>query len=91
MPDDDLSDFERSTFSHQGKARAVFRKGGGAAVIVMAEVPGITPKVADFARRVADIGCTSVMPHLFGTPGKDPLAGGRLDSLAYGFSSIVPL
>jgi dienelactone hydrolase len=91
MPDDDLSDFERTTFSHQGKARAVFRKGSGPAVIVMAEVPGITPKVAAFARRVADIGCTSVMPHLFGTPGKDPLAGSRLDALAYGMSSIVPL
>ncbi len=91
MPDDDLSDFERTTFSHEGKERAVFRKGSGLAVIVMAEVPGITPKVAGFARRVADIGCTAVIPHLFGTPGKDPLAGSRLDSLVYGFSSIVPL
>jgi dienelactone hydrolase len=91
MPDDDLSDFEHTTFSHQGRARTVYRKGTGPAVIVMAEVPGITPKVAAFARRVADIGCTSVMPHLFGTPGKDPLAGSRLDSLAYGLSSIVPL
>ncbi len=47
-------------------------------MIVMAEVPGITPNVAAFARRVAAIGCTAVMPHLFGRPGKDPLAGGRL-------------
>jgi dienelactone hydrolase len=41
-------------------------------VIVMAEVPGITPKVASFARRVAGLGCTAVMPHLFGRPGEAP-------------------
>ena len=91
MPDDDLADFERTSFSHAGKARGVFRQGRGPAVIVMSEVPGITPKVAGFARRVADMGCTAVMPHLFGTPGRDPLAGGRLDALAYTATSIVPL
>ena len=78
MADDDLADFERDAFAHGGKQRTVFRQGAGPAVIVMAEVPGITPKVAAFARRVAAIGCTAVMPHLFGTPGKDPVAGGRL-------------
>ena len=35
-------------------------------------MPGITPKVLDFARRVAAIGCTAVLPHLFGEPGRDP-------------------
>ena len=56
----------------------MFRTGSGPAVIVIAEMPGITPKVAGFARRVAAIGCTAVLPHLFGTPGRDPLAGGRV-------------
>ena len=78
MADDDLADFERDAFRFDGKQRTVFRQGAGPAVIVMSEVPGITPKVAAFARRVAAIGCTAVMPHLFGTPGKDPVAGGRL-------------
>ena len=76
MADDSLSDFEKTTFTHEGKTRDVFRKGTGPAVIVMSEVPGITPKVADFARRVASIGCTAVMPHLFGTPGWDPNSAG---------------
>lgn len=71
MPDP-LDDFERDVFEHDGKARAVFRKGTGPAVIVMAELPGITPKVAEFARRVVDVGCTAVMPNLFGEPGRDP-------------------
>ena len=90
MADDDLADFERTTFTHDGKTRDVFRKGTGPAVIVMAEIPGITPKVADFARRVADIGCTAVLPHLFGVPGRDPNALSKGKALAYGLSSIAP-
>ena len=31
------------------------------------------------------------MPHLFGTPGKDPVAGGRLRTVGYGLSTLVPL
>lgn len=94
MADDDLSDFETTTFTHGGKTRTIFRLGTGPAVIVMSEVPGITPKVAGFARRVAGIGCTAVMPHLFGVPGRDPdpaARGGRLGTLAYGLSTMVPI
>src|SRR5690242_15486018 len=90
MADDDLHDFERSTFSHDGKERTIFRLGTGPAVIVISEMPGITPKVAGFARRVAGIGCTAVMPHLFGRPGYDPVGHGKLGSATYGLSSIVP-
>ncbi len=91
MPNDDLSDFEKTTFTHDGKTRDVFRKGSGPAVIVMAEIPGITPKVAAFARRVADIGCTAVVPHLFGRPGRDPLGGGRVGAMAYMASTVGPI
>ncbi|MGH3432428.1 MAG: dienelactone hydrolase family protein [Thermocrispum sp.] len=68
------------------------RIGSGPAVIVMAEMPGINPKVADFARRVAEIGCTAVLPHLFGTPGRDPNPDvrGPLGSATYALSSLVP-
>ena len=72
---DSLSDFTKSTFTYDGKTRDVYRLGEGPAVIVMAEIPGITPKVADFARRVAAIGCTVVMPVLFGDPGRDSRSG----------------
>jgi dienelactone hydrolase len=43
-------------------------------VIVLAEIPGITPRVLDFARRVADLGCTAVVPHLFGVARADPIS-----------------
>lgn len=89
MADDALTDFERTTFTHDGTTRDVFRLGSGPAVIVIAEMPGITPKVAEFARRVVGIGCTAVLPHLFGEPGRDPAPGGRPD-LRYTVSSMVP-
>jgi dienelactone hydrolase len=79
---DALTDFTRTTFTHDGTTRDVYRIGEGPAVIVMAEIPGITPKVADFARRVAAIGCTAVLPRLFGEPGRDPSVGYALQSIA---------
>ncbi len=67
---DSLSDFSQFAFEHDARRRAVYRKGAGPAVIVMHEIPGITPEVARFARYVADAGMTAFMPHLFGVPGK---------------------
>ncbi len=60
--------FER--FEHNGKSKTVLRTGSGPAVIVMSEIPGITPRVAEFGRKVSGIGCTAVLPSLFGVPGE---------------------
>ena len=92
MADDDLRDFDRSEFTHEGKTRTIFRIGDGPAVIVIAEMPGITPKVLAFARHVVAIGCTAVLPHLFGTPGRDvnPEALGLPRAAANFASSFVP-
>jgi dienelactone hydrolase len=79
---DPLDDFERSDFTAQGTTRSVYRTGSGPAVIVISEIPGITPNVARFAREVAGIGCTAVLPHLFGDDGRDP-------SVPYALASIV--
>jgi dienelactone hydrolase len=76
-----LEGFTESSFSHEGSTRTVYRRGAGPGVIIMHEIPGITPPVAAFARRVADAGFTVVMPVLFGTPGKPvsaPYAVGQL-------------
>jgi dienelactone hydrolase len=85
-----LADFRRDTFTHDGKTRDVFRLGAGPAVIVIAEMPGITPKVVEFAERVAGIGCTAVLPHLFGVPGKDPNEGGRLGMVGALSTVMIP-
>ena len=62
--------FTTTPFTAFDKTRDVFRRGEGRAVIVMAEVPGITPLVAAFAARVADAGFSVFMPQLFGTPNR---------------------
>ncbi len=77
-----LADFDRVTFTADDKTRSVYRLGSGPAVIVMSEMPGITPAVAAFARLVAEAGFTAVMPHLFGDDGRAVTAGYTVSSLA---------
>lgn len=81
MPDA-LTDFAVTPFVHEGVTHLVYRAGEGPCVIVISEIPGITPLVADFARRVVAIGCSVALPSLFGTPGKDPSTGYALASVA---------
>jgi dienelactone hydrolase len=64
--------FTATDFTHDGTTRTVYRTGSGPAVIIVAELPGITPRVTAFAERVAALGLTAVMPQLFGVPGQPP-------------------
>ncbi|MDG2304785.1 MAG: dienelactone hydrolase family protein [Candidatus Binatia bacterium] len=70
-----LDGFDSFGFTHEGVRRDVYTRGEGPGVVVMHEIPGITPEVARFARRVADDGFTVFVPHLFGKPGQ-PLSPG---------------
>jgi len=90
MSDDALASYAKEQFTYDHKTRSVYRKGTGPAVIVIAEMPGITPKVVAFADRVVDIGCTAVLPHLFGDPGRDPYEAGALGAISYVAKSILP-
>ncbi len=72
MTNDPLDDFTAREVTVSDVTRRVYSQGTGPAVIVIAEMPGITPKVADFARKVAARGLTAVMPSLFGVDGQDP-------------------
>lgn len=78
----ELSDFERDHFTAQGNLRPVYRKGEGPGVVVMSEIPGITPRVADFSRRLVDDGFTVAMPDLFGEAGRPPDPAYALSSMA---------
>ena len=66
----DLDGFTTTTFTYNGETRDVYRAGSGPGVVVISEMPGITPNVAAFAQRIVDAGFTVAMPQLFGTPGK---------------------
>jgi dienelactone hydrolase len=68
--------------SSSGVRRDIYRTGAGPAVIVIHEIPGITPLVAAFARRVADRGMTAVVPSLLGTAGRPLTFSSALSSLA---------
>ena len=72
--DDALSDFDRRSIALNGATKDVLIAGRGPAVIVMTEMPGISPEVARFARWVRDAGFTVWMPSLFGRDGAVPQA-----------------
>jgi len=65
-----LAGWERSEFTAAGFTREVYRRGAGPGVVVVHEIPGITPAVAAFANDVVAAGFTVLMPSLVGTPGK---------------------
>ena len=70
--DDPLEDFTRREITIDGITKRVYVAGSGPAVIVMSEMPGISPQVARFARWVRDAGLTVYMPSLFGRDGAVP-------------------
>ena len=70
--DDPLEDFTRREIALDGVAKRVYVAGAGPAVIVMSEMPGISPQVARFARWVRDAGFAVYMPSLFGRDGAVP-------------------
>ena len=73
--DDRLEDFTPRDITLDGATKKVYLMGTGPAVIVMTEMPGISPHVARFARWVRDAGFTVYMPSLFGRDGAVPRAG----------------
>lgn len=72
--DDPLSDFEAREVTLEEKTKRVYVSGHGPAVIVMHEMPGISPHVARFTRWVREAGFTVYMPSLFGRDGAVPEA-----------------
>ncbi len=70
--DDPLEDFDPRPITLDGVTKMVHVAGGGPAVIVMTEMPGISPHVARFSRWVRDAGFTVYMPSLFGRDGAVP-------------------
>ena len=81
---DTLLDFARQELTFEDETMRVYVAGSGPAVVVMTEMPGITPLVARFARWVRDAGFTVWMPSLFGVDGAEPtmeLAGQALRSV----------
>jgi dienelactone hydrolase len=77
-----LNGWAKGSFTAAGITHDTYRKGSGPLVVVVHEVPGITPKVAAFAEEAVSAGFTVVMPDLVGTPGKEMSNGYAMSSLA---------
>jgi dienelactone hydrolase len=76
-----LNGWIKGSFTAAGITHDTYRKGSGPLVVVVHEVPGITPKVAAFAEDVVSAGFTVVMPDLVGTPGQEMSNGYAMSSL----------
>ncbi len=82
MSTDVLDGWAKSSFTAAGYTRDVYRRGTGPGIVIVHEIPGITPKVAQFANEVVDAGFTVLMPTLVGTPGRAPSGGYIASSMA---------
>ena len=71
-----LSDYKKTTFVHGDLERPVFTRSPAGTpergIIVIHEVPGITPSVLAFADRLVERGATVWLPSLSGIPGRGP-------------------
>jgi dienelactone hydrolase len=63
-----LESWTPGAHSFGGTSHPTYRKGSGPGVIVIHEIPGLTPAVIGFGEEVVAAGYTVVMPSLFGTP-----------------------
>jgi dienelactone hydrolase len=73
---DPLDTWTDGTHTADGITHPTYRKGTGPGVVLIHELPGMTPEVIAFADEVVGAGHTVVMPHLFGEPGA-PVRVGR--------------
>ncbi|MGB8379759.1 MAG: dienelactone hydrolase family protein [Dermatophilaceae bacterium] len=64
----ELSGWARNAHTAGEVTHSTCRKGVGPGVVIVHEIPGITPEVMRFADEVVDRGYTVVLPHLFGHP-----------------------
>ena len=77
-----IAGLDQSPFTHEGVTHPTWRKGTGPVVIVVHEIPGVTPKVIEFAERVVNEGFTVVMPLLVGEVGRGPSGAYIAQSMA---------
>ncbi|MER6008842.1 dienelactone hydrolase family protein [Nonomuraea angiospora] len=74
--DDMITDFSRRLVDVEGVVKTVYAAGSGPAVVLMPEMPGISPDVLRLARWVRDAGFTVYVPSLFGIDGAYPTVEG---------------
>jgi dienelactone hydrolase len=74
-PASDLTGWHSTPFTGAGITHDVYEKGSGPGVVLVPEIPGISPEVLGLADHLVTQGYTVAIPSLFGTPGR-AMSGG---------------
>jgi dienelactone hydrolase len=74
-PTSDLTGWRQAPFTGAGLTYDCYEKGEGPGVVLVPEVPGITPEVLGLADHLVEQGFTEVVPSPFGTPGRPMTVG----------------
>jgi dienelactone hydrolase len=69
-------------FTGGGLTHDVYEKGSGPGVVLIPEVPGLTPEVLGLAQHLVDSGLTVAIPSPFGTPGREGSMGYTLGTVS---------
>jgi dienelactone hydrolase len=75
-PTSDLTGWQQAPFTGGGRTYDCYEKGAGPGVVLIPEIPGITPQLLGLADHLVDEGFTVVIPSPFGEPG-------RLETVGY--------
>jgi dienelactone hydrolase len=76
-----LEGWVSSPFTGAGLTHDVYEKGSGPGVVLIPEMPGMTPEVLGLAQHLVDSGFTVAVPSPFGTPGREQTLGYTLNTL----------
>lgn len=76
-PSSTLAGWVKAPFTGAGVTYDCYEKGAGPGVVLIPEIPGITPEVLGLADHLVDSGFTVVIPSPFGEPGR-PISTGYL-------------
>ncbi len=77
-----LDGWTRSSFTGAGLTHDVYEKGTGPGVVLIPEVPGMTPEVLGLAQHLVDSGFTVAVPSPFGIPERAGTMGYTLRTVA---------
>lgn len=83
-PEADLTGWIKDSFAAEGFTYDVYRKGEGAGVVLIPEMPGVHPGVLALGNHLVDNGFTVVIPSLYGTPGAAAMRPGMLPVMVRG-------
>lgn len=82
-PEADLTGWTCVAFTGGGITHDVYRKGDGLGVVLIPEMPGLTPQVLGLGNHLVNNGFTVAVPSLFGVPGR-PAGPGMLPTVLRG-------